>query len=203
MVTECRCKVLRQPKSKKAFAEALSLLLQQIDFEKLTISDIIEKSGYSRGTFYRYYNDKHDFLQKVLAHEANIYAVIIHHILRSSSTDEKQSYLKEYLSYVHKNRTLYHAILNDLIPSCTQHQFIKLAMDYCKLYIELPAKQNKKEINQDFCYFAIAYTLFGWVAFWDHNDYSYTPAYISKQLTNLTMPDSSFLQSFSFSCIPR
>ncbi|KRL01499.1 TetR/AcrR family transcriptional regulator [Liquorilactobacillus capillatus] len=46
--------------------EALILLLQEKEFDKITIKEITNKAGIARQTFYRNYSDKDDIVQKYI-----------------------------------------------------------------------------------------------------------------------------------------
>ena len=48
--------------TKEALFTALMLLMEQKDYEKITITDITKKAGVSRMSFYRVYNAKEDIL---------------------------------------------------------------------------------------------------------------------------------------------
>ena len=39
--------------------------------QKTSISDIVEKAGVAKGTFYLYFSDKYDLRNKLIAHKAN------------------------------------------------------------------------------------------------------------------------------------
>ena len=48
--------------------DALMLLMDEIPYNKITVSDISEKAGIARPTFYRNYNDKDDVVFEYLLH---------------------------------------------------------------------------------------------------------------------------------------
>lgn len=47
---------------KKIFILALNDLCQEKDFQDITVKDILQQSGLSRSTFYRYFHDKYDLM---------------------------------------------------------------------------------------------------------------------------------------------
>ncbi|MFC3928780.1 TetR/AcrR family transcriptional regulator [Streptococcus caprae] len=51
---------IRQTETKTYIKEALTQLLKETDFERLTISQITKKAGINRGTFYLHYTDKYE-----------------------------------------------------------------------------------------------------------------------------------------------
>lgn len=48
--------------AKQLLADALYNLVQEKDFDSITISDICKRSGVSRATFYRYFHDKYELM---------------------------------------------------------------------------------------------------------------------------------------------
>lgn len=50
--------------TKETIIEAFLTVLSEKDFEKLSVTEIIQKAGYSRSTFYLYYADKYDLLDE-------------------------------------------------------------------------------------------------------------------------------------------
>ena len=52
--------------------DAFNELLNHMPFEKITVEMIINQSGVSKSTFYRYFHDKYDDLETLCTH---IYAI--------------------------------------------------------------------------------------------------------------------------------
>lgn len=53
--------------AKDEIIDAFLILIDEKDFGLLTVKDIVEKSGYSRSTFYLHFTDKYDLLDVVRA----------------------------------------------------------------------------------------------------------------------------------------
>ena len=52
-------------KADEAITQAFFSLLEKKDFDKITVSEIIEVAGVNRSTFYRHYLDKYEILDKI------------------------------------------------------------------------------------------------------------------------------------------
>ncbi len=64
----------RQKTSEDRIQRAFIKLLSEQSFQQLTVQNIITKAGVARGTFYRYYLDKFDLLNRCedqLTHESD------------------------------------------------------------------------------------------------------------------------------------
>ncbi|AGM98736.1 TetR/AcrR family transcriptional regulator [Streptococcus iniae] len=55
----------RQTQSKNCLKEALISLLLEKPFEAITVSDLCQKAGINRGTFYLHYQDKNDMMEQL------------------------------------------------------------------------------------------------------------------------------------------
>lgn len=53
-------------KTKKLIRDTFFKLLEEKDFEKITIAEIADRAIISKGTFYYHYEDKYDFVQKLV-----------------------------------------------------------------------------------------------------------------------------------------
>ena len=58
-------------RTKSWIFEAVMLLMDEKPYEKITVSDIADKAGIARPTFYRYYNDKDDVIFEYLMNTFN------------------------------------------------------------------------------------------------------------------------------------
>lgn len=60
----------KQLKEKELLLAAYNLFLEK-NFEKTSIDDIAKNAGVAKGTFYLYFNDKHDILNKLILQKSN------------------------------------------------------------------------------------------------------------------------------------
>ena len=62
----------RTRKTRKAISDAFWKLMQEKDFEDITINDITETADIHRATFYLHYQDKYDWLEKSISENIEI-----------------------------------------------------------------------------------------------------------------------------------
>ena len=74
----------RVKRTKLDLYNALIELIKQKKYEKITIKDIIDFAGYSRGTFYLHYKEKDDLLNE-----------IINYLFFEASKAQRSSYINE------------------------------------------------------------------------------------------------------------
>lgn len=65
-----KVKAKKELKERQLFKSAYELFLIQ-GIEKTSISDIVNRAGIAKGTFYLYFTDKHDLLNKLILKKSN------------------------------------------------------------------------------------------------------------------------------------
>lgn len=96
--------------------EAFSQLISQKGIEEISVKDIIERAGISRGTFYLHYLDKYDLMEKL---EDDVLRNLSEIFLSSSSDNEHPNLLISYdailesLRYVQQDFQLVYGLVTD------------------------------------------------------------------------------------------
>ena len=90
--------------------EALLLLLEEKDFERITIKELCEKAGVNRSTFYLHYENMNDLLDETISminkrFVDSLASVEIIDLCKEVLTTEK--YLRPYLTLIKENKRAY------------------------------------------------------------------------------------------------
>lgn len=175
-------------KAQISFRDSFLALAQTMPYETITVSHIVKNSEYSRRAFYSYYQDKQDFITKLLDHEVQTYvAVICSPISEQKKINlNKDIYLPalDFFNHVYENKQLYHLIINNLIPDYPCELFCKNANQHFRKNLSLDMDSYfSDELNFDFYTYIGTYTFMLYVKFWENNDYSYSPYYMARQVT--------------------
>lgn len=97
----------------EAITQALLLLLKDMPYDRITVSDIVRKAGVGRSSFCRNYLDKDDVLEKyvtgLFSGSVNIEDPYSNEHLRSTIISHYRAYYenREFLMTLQKNRILY------------------------------------------------------------------------------------------------
>ena len=108
----------------KAFLE----LLEKKDFAYITVKEICEKAGVNRSTFYLYYNDIYDMMEKI---QQEIYSVFVDTVVRFKSDfkdiESFETYCLRFLEFCKENYRVCRFITRN---DCNNHlaEKIKLAV---------------------------------------------------------------------------
>lgn len=57
---------LRAVRTKKGIFDSFIQLLEDVEFDQITVRQITEKANINRATFYRHFEDKYDLLEKII-----------------------------------------------------------------------------------------------------------------------------------------
>ena len=117
--------------TKKRIAKAFALLLEKKEFDKISVSNIMELSGIRRQTFYNYFLDKFDLIEWILKTD-----------LQEQVTDNLEyisglQLVKELFYFIDYNKNLYKQIFNISGQNDIQNFFL----DYCRQVVEKIIKE--------------------------------------------------------------
>ena len=112
-------KVENKKKQKKdALLNAAFELFTNIGINKTSISDIVEKAGVAKGTFYLYFSDKYDIRNKLIAHKANKIFEKAEAALKKAKVDNFEDriifFIDNILDQLNENKSLLNFISKNL-----------------------------------------------------------------------------------------
>ena len=117
--------------TKKRIAKAFALLLEKKEFDKISVSNIMELSGIRRQTFYNYFLDIFDLIEWILKTD-----------LQEQVTDNLEyisglQLVKELFYFFDYNKNLYKQIFN----ISGQNDIQSFFLDYCRQVVEKIIKE--------------------------------------------------------------
>lgn len=117
----------RQTSTKKNIKESITILLNEIDFEAITVTMICKRAGINRGTFYLHYLDKYDMInqlkEETLGYLSNI-------ITKKTDALQKETIL-ESLNYIYQEFTFISSISKSTYINYRQtiYDFVEAILD--------------------------------------------------------------------------
>lgn len=103
---------------KEALLNTAFELFTSKGIQKTSISDIVERAGVAKGTFYLYFSDKYDIRNKLISHKAGQLIMGAYHaLLKSGISDfeEQLVFIADYIiNQLDKNRSLLNFISKHL-----------------------------------------------------------------------------------------
>ncbi len=202
----------KQSRSRQAIKNAFLELLDTTPFGSITIQNILDKSNYSRGTFYAHFTDKQDLLDQAIMDEIDAWAEYATGYEQEYKRSYKEHEISEkeieelsnaifacsirYYQHVYDNRKLYELLYHNKLPGMTPDDFAhKLYLRFRDVFRLTPAKNYSKLDVDIFCY-VYSFDFVSYISYWVRNEFSYSPKYIAEQafmLVKSNLPIFSFL----------
>ena len=97
-------------RTKKLLRQALTRLMQQKDFQSITVTDVVREADINRGTFYAHYRDVYDLRDKIETGMIEDFRGMIAAI-RPSETVTLKLVLSRLMDYLEENREIVRALV--------------------------------------------------------------------------------------------
>ena len=103
---------LRVLRTQKRFTLALEELLNEKPFEDISVSDICDRAGMKRTTFYKYYKDKNDHLMSYARTlSERLHSEIVNGGMTEHTSDYYAEYSRKLVGFCSKNARIFENIL--------------------------------------------------------------------------------------------
>ncbi|MFF2889238.1 TetR/AcrR family transcriptional regulator [Paenibacillus sp. NPDC057967] len=174
----------RIARSKVALRDALLTLMSEKSFSAITITEIVERANYNRGTFYTHYENKEGLLDEVISE-------LIDELIESFRApygdldvfrvDELTANSVKIFEHIHDRASVYTTLFHsDVLPVIKEKMFGAIK----KLSSE-ELEQETESINRELMMVYSIHALMGLVFHWIEGGFQYTPAYMQDQLIKM------------------
>lgn len=174
----------RIARSKVALRDALLTLMSEKSFSAITITEIVERANYNRGTFYTHYENKEGLLDEVISE-------LIDELIESFRApygdldvfrvDELTANSVKIFEHIHERAAVYTVLFqSDVLPVIKEKMFGAIK----KLSSE-ELEQETESINRELMMVYSIHALMGLVFHWIEGGFQYTPAYMQDQLIKM------------------
>ncbi len=179
---------LRVRRTRKALQEALISLTAEKGFANVTIRDISERAMVNRATFYRYYRDKYDLLDRYMDEQYELLET-----LNTTVTGNPPSGLVRLLEHIHAHADFFRVMLGEKGDPAFNRKI--------RLYIEghfrqmLPArdqkwaKANANQVPLDLGLAYISHASVGAIIWWLEKEMPYSAEQLAAWSVQLSTAD--------------
>lgn len=169
--------------TKKVIKETFIELLTEKELNKITVSEICSKADINRATFYRYYLDVYNLLEKVQEE-------LLEELKNAYTSDEVDSFsiarfTEAILDTFIKNKQLIKILFNTNNNIYFLNDFLEVVYDKCKLRWEKDVKDITEEEIEYGTVFIFNGAL-GVINYWVKNDFQDSPKEIAKRIDSLS-----------------
>lgn len=168
---------MKKISAKKILMETIKELMSVQPLENITVQNILEESGISRPTFYRYFYDKQDLMEFVFKKE------LAEPFFWDFSKGIKEREIL-FLRHLASNRSFYLNCLKTEGPNSFYHMWVELA--WSSLHDYFAATMQYIELDSTDLVFASKYLAFAWVNMnicWLENSDGITPEEMEQKLS--------------------
>ncbi len=162
-------------------------LLQEIEFEKITVNRIAERATINRATFYLHYRDIPDMLERMANQMIDEIQAILSGVSNQTrlDIDIDLSILVKLLEHIADNSKFYKVLLaSKRIPVFTD-RLTKLMVDLITSRAEKAGASlsvSGASVPIDIAIWHGSSAFIGTIVYWLRNDMPYTPLFLAKQL---------------------
>lgn len=168
--------------TQKVIKDAFIKLLDEKDIKKITVSKICEIADINRATFYRYYLDVYDLLDKI---QLELLEALKKEAYKDDETPTVFSFANDMLNVLLENKDLVATLFSTNNNIYFLYDFLEVAFEKFK---ELWAKDESNISNEKIEYATtfIFNGALGIINYWVINDFDKTPHELAKIIESLT-----------------
>ena len=174
----------RISKSKRELKEALLVLMEQKDFKRISITDIVTCADLNRGTFYKHYQSKeellHELIDDVMENLIQSYREPYLHSKTFVVSELTTSKIKIF-EHVASHAKFYAIIVNSNVLPGFQNKICDVLKQLAQRDLKVVENINRKIDLELYCSYN-AYALFGLIVEWVKGGFRYTPHHMAEQL---------------------
>jgi len=117
-------------RSKKLITDALADLLQEKRADKITVTDVVERSGINRGTFYAHYRDVPDVIEHLLQGTFSRLRGAIGTPEPRRVEEVPELLLRQVQSLLEEDMDFYRKVMSSNVASFLREQLVAIMLDY-------------------------------------------------------------------------
>ena len=164
----------RVRRTKKMLTQALTQLLQEKQAKDITVKELTELADMNRGTFYLYYKDVYDMLEKL---EDNLFASLDKIIETPDPATEENStqiILQDLFRFIEENREICRLLLSPHGDMNFLHRLNAVLQEKCKNYFRATGVQTTDK-RFDYLYNFVVFGCAGAIRAWVNDNCKESP----------------------------
>lgn len=186
---------IRIKKTTESLVLALLSLVEEKNINLISINEIVKRANLNRGTFYLHYENKEDFINKVLDEVLNNLIARVKKVqkiynikYREFNEVKPKATFYEIFNFVEENFVFFKVMLSDNGPSQFRDKFKDAIVK--RIYGELSSIVNinkEKMICENIIFEYMGFSCLGLITFWINNDKPYSKEIMADELNKITI----------------
>lgn len=179
-----------------AFEHAFLKLVLERDATGVTATDVIEASGYSRGSFYRYYADLYDLLERLMSSEVEAYVRLVSRAVEQGLDLEREfdrvlCVARDLLAYVEDHQLFYRALFSSDVSCIGFEEFCGRAIACFRASGYVVVCEGAGEVDEDFYYYCTTRSFLIYIKYWVERGCGTPREQLARQIASMSAPDSA------------
>lgn len=187
----------RRRRAPQAFGTALLDLLLMRDREDITATDVITASGFSRGSFYHYFHDLDDLLERLVCEEVDGYVELVARAVSvgigASEFDRVYRVARELIDHVDGRRPFFRALFSREVTCIDFDAFCERAIAQFRRVARVELVDGGA-VDEDFYYACTTRSFLVYLGYWVQTDFSVPPDRIAWQIAVMNAGDAAGLR---------
>ena len=121
-------------RTKKLLRQALTRLMQQKDFQSITVTDVVREADINRGTFYAHYRDVYDLRERIEEEMIADFRAMIDGFRPTERNTSLRPMLARAVDYLEENRDAVTVLMRTSAPEGFGRKLIEV-VEECRLAI--------------------------------------------------------------------
>ncbi|GIQ70490.1 TetR/AcrR family transcriptional regulator [Xylanibacillus composti] len=166
-------------KTKRAIMEAFVGLLEEQEFEKITIQAIADRADVNRGTVYAHFTDKYDLLEQCM----DTYLKLLYESCKpdeESSKTAPEALLLRTFEFLERHASVYSTLITSKGTSAFQNRMVEIMGENIKG--QLSRRSLGTNIRPEILVHFLSVAIAGLVEWWIVKGLPYTPSEMVDQL---------------------
>lgn len=179
----------RSVKTRQAIQDALFALMQEKQYNKITIQDIIDRANIGRSTFYSHFDTKDELLFHSIGHLLEVLNQYIVNYIEMDGDKQRIIPVVELFEHIKENSR----VMKGLMKANSSEVFFEKVQSYWNIKIEEYLKTKLQENKEPKVPLAIlsnhiSSTLISLLKWWLDNKMIYTPSQMDQYFQELINP---------------
>ena len=175
-------------------------LVLERDAAGVTATDVIEASGYSRGSFYRYYADLYDLLERLMSSEVEAYVRLVSRAVEQGLDLEREldrvlCVANDLLVHVEVRLLFYRALFSSDVDCIGFEEFCSRAIACFRASGYRVVCEGAGEIDEDFYYYCTTRSFLMYIKYWVERGCSTPREQLSRQIASMSASDGADMRS--------
>ena len=179
----------RVKRTKGALEKAFLELIQEMDYQDITILAICGKADYTRGAFYSHFTSKEDLILQIIEHRVETLRKALkdpYLVNRQLEVDMFHPSALMLLDHIYSNLDFYRLMKHPDFKLILQDKIAKMFIHHFLFDLIFEYVGSMQTIEKEIKAYHLAYATLGVIHYWIDQEFRYSSHYMAEELMRIT-----------------